>query len=163
MSRSKGYGFQTKFNTEAHTTNYAAWPLRMRRGFQLEVHLKAPAKPLSPSFPWVPPPPPCPRYVVQFITGGGGGGELLLGGSLCDPSPALFVFSSLCVFLPLSTPFLWHTGYRAGKYVPYSVLSASLENITTRLHMKGCRGVHNLCVGVGLFYQTSSSPQLQLR
>ena len=110
-----------------------------------------------------PPPPPCPRYVVQFITGGGGGGELLLGGSLCDPSPALFVFSSLCVFLPLSTPFLWHTGYRAGKYVPYSVLSASLENITTRLHMKGCRGVHNLCVGVGLFYQTSSSPQLQLR
>ena len=202
MSRSKGYGFQTKFSSEAHTTNSAAWPvhyacavvfsffffffqiqhwsthyqlrsmastLRMRRGFQLEVHLKAPAKHLSPSFPWwplpSPPPPPLrPRYVVQFITGGGGGGGgWLLGGSLCDPSPALPVFSSLCVFRPLSTPFVWHTSYRAGKYVPYSVLSASLENITTRLHMKGCKGVHNLCVGVGLFYQTSSSPQLQLR
>ena len=84
-----------------------------------------------------------------------------MGGILCDPSTVLLVFSSLCVFLPLSTPFVWHTGYR--KYVPYSVLSASLENITTRLHMKGCRGVHNLCVGVGLFYQTSNSPQLQLR
>ena len=119
--------------------------------------------PLSaPSFP--PPPPLRPRYVVQFITGGGGGGGgWLLGGSLCDPSPALPVFSSLCVFRLLSTPFVWHTSYRAGKYVPYSVLSASLENITTRLHMKGCKGVHNLCVGVGLFYQTSSSPQLQLR
>ena len=70
---------------------------------------------------------------------------------------------SFSSFLPLPTPFVSHAGYRAGTYVPHSVLSASPENITTRLHMKGCRGVHNLCVGVGLFYQTSSSPQLQLR
>ena len=60
MSRSKGYGFQTKFSTEARTTNSAAFrgmasTLRMRRGFQLEV-LKAPAEHLSPSFPWVCPP-----------------------------------------------------------------------------------------------------------
>ena len=166
MSRSKGYGFQTKFNTEAHTTNSAAWPVHYACAvvFSLKLFWRPPAEHLLPIFPWVCPPP---RYVEQFIKGrrwgGGGGGEWLLGGSLCDPSPVLLFFSSLCVFLSLSTPFVWHTGYRAGTYVPHSVQSASRENITTRLHMKGCRGVHNLCVGVGLSYQTSSSPQLQLR
>ena len=52
-----------------------AGTLRMRRGFQLEVHFEGPGETPFPKFPLSAPPPPRPRYVVQFITGGGGGGE----------------------------------------------------------------------------------------